>query len=419
MAYWTMSKNRDMPILHKSLLIKNAIFCIIPLLDCLLIPNEHFRPMSIIDRYILRSFLFNFVGWNLCFIGIFVVFDLFTNFDSLLQAGKAAGSVPKVIFLYYFFKSIPIILLLGSVLSLIAAMVTVAMLMRNNEFVPIQAAGISTLRIIRPLIAAVFCLTVMFCLMREFLLPNIQDQVTMGASDYADNKGVLLNVARDNETGISISGDRVFRSGKRISKPEFVFPRTISKQQLRLTGESAWHKSATKSRPAGYLLSGVHDRHILQGPSLTWEDKKILLTPMDSSGLEPDQCFVVTNVPFESLASKDAWEYASVWSLISAARNRSLDAGASIHAKIHSRLTQPVLDMVLLFLGLPVLLVCGDRNVFKAMGLSGLILIAFLAVCYASQFAGVNSGMPVLGAWLPMMIFVPIAVNQYLLLKET
>jgi lipopolysaccharide export system permease protein len=90
-----------------------------------------------------------------------------------------------------------------------------------------------------------------------------------------------------------------------------------------------------------------------------------------------------------------------------------------MHATIHSRFTQPVLDVTLLFLGLPVLLVGRDRNVFKAMGLSGLILMAFLLVCYASQFAGANSGMPVLGAWLPMMIFVPLAVNQFLLLRET
>jgi lipopolysaccharide export system permease protein len=348
-----------------------------------------------------------------------VIFDLFTNFDSLLQAGKAAGSVPKVIFLYYFFKSIPIVLLLGSILSLVAAMVTVAMLMRNNELVPIQAAGISTLRIIRPLIIAVLCLTATFCVMRECLLPNIQDRIVMEASDYAENKGTLLNVAIDNETNISIRGDRVFRSDKRISEPEFVFPRTIARQQLRLTGETAFHQSATKARPAGYLLMGVQDRHILQSPSLMWEDKPILLTPVDTDDLEPDQCFVVTNVPFESLASKDAWQYASIWTLISAARNKSLDAGASIHSSIHSRLTQPVLDMTLLFLGLPVLLLCGDRNVFKAMGLSGLILIAFLLVCYACQFAGRNSHMPVLGAWLPMMVFVPIAVNQFFLLKET
>ena len=375
--------------------------------------------MNILDRYILRSFLFNFIGWNLCFVGIFVIFDFFTNFDSLLQAGKEADSILNVIVPYYFFKSIPIILLLGSVLSLIAAMVTVAMLMRNNEFVPIQAAGISTLRIIRPLIFAVVCLTALFCVMRECLLPNIQDRILMEASDYAADKGTLLNVAIDNETNINIQGDRFFRSEKRIHKPEFVFPRSIVRQSLRLTGESAFHQYATKSRPAGYLLTGVHDRHVLQSPSIMWEGKPILITPMDADDLEADQCFVVTNVPFESLASRDAWQYASVWTLVSAARNKSLDIGPSIQASIHARLTQPILDITLLFLGLPVLLLCRDRNIFKAMGLSGLIMIVFLLVCYASKFAGANSGMPVLGAWLPLMIFVPIAVNRFLQLRET
>jgi lipopolysaccharide export system permease protein len=275
------------------------------------------------------------------------------------------------------------------------------------------------LRIIRPLIIAVFCITALFFGMREFLLPNIQDRIVMEASDYAENQGMRLNVTIDNETEISILGDRIFWSDKRISKPEFIFPRTITRQQLRLSGETAFHKSATRSRGAGYLLTGVHDRSIVQSPSIMWEGKPILITPVDADDLEPDQCFIVTNVPFESLASRDAWQYASIWTLASAARNKSLEVGISTHANIHSRLTQPILDMTLLFLGLPVLLLCGDRNVFKAMGLSGLILITFLLVCYVCQFAGANSGMPVLGAWLPMMIFVPLAVNQFLLLRES
>ena len=374
--------------------------------------------MTMLDRYILRSFFFNFIGWNFCLIGIYVVFDLFSNFDSLMQAGKTAGNRFTVVFLYYSFKSIPIVLLLGSVLSLVAAMVTVAMLMRNNELVPIQAAGISTLRIIRPLIIAVFCLTTLFCAMRECLLPHIQDRIVMEAADYAEERGTLFNVTIDNETNITILGDRVFRSKKQIIMPEFVFPSSISRQPLRLTGETAVHQPATKSRGAGYLLSGVHDLHILQHPSFLWEGKPILLTPVDVDDLESDQCFVVSNVPFESIASRNAWQYASVWTLISAARNKSLDVGTSIHASIHSRITQPFLDLTLLFLGLPVLLYSGDRNVFKAMGLSSLILFAFLIVRYASQFAGANAGMPVLGAWLPMMIFVPLAVNQIVRLQE-
>lgn len=375
--------------------------------------------MTILDRYILRSFLFNYVAWNLCFVGLFVVFDLFTNFDSLLQAGKAAHNVPKVIIFYYFYKSIPIVLLLSSVLCLVAAMVTVALLMRNNELVPIQAAGISTLRIIRPLVIAVLCLTALFTLMRECLLPYIQDRIVMEAADYADDRGTLLNGASDNETDIRILGDRFFRSEKRISKPEFVIPKSITKQQtLRLTGESAFHCRATKLHPAGFLLTGVQDRHVIHNPSLYWEERPILMTPVDAAYLEQDQCFVATNIPFESLASKDAWQYASVWTLISAARNKSLDVGTKIHATIHSRLTQPILDITLLFLSFPVLLLCGDRNVFKAIGLSSLFLIAFLMVCYICQSVGANNGMPVLGAWLPLMIFVPIAVNQFFLLKE-
>jgi lipopolysaccharide export system permease protein len=241
----------------------------------------------------------------------------------------------------------------------------------------------------------------------------------MEAADYANNNGTLLNVTTDNETSIDILGDRVFRSEKRFSKPEFIFPNSIAKQTLRLTGESAFHRPKTKLHSAGYLLTGVHDKNVLRSHSLKWEDKPILITPADADYLESDQCFIVTNVPFESLASKNAWQYASLWTLVSAARNKSLNVGSPIHASIHSRLTQPILDMTLLFLGLPVLLLCGDRNVFKAMGLSSLILIAFLLVCYACQFACANSGMPVLGAWLPMMIFVPIAVNQFMLLKET
>ena len=375
--------------------------------------------MTILDRYILRSFVLNFVGWNLCFLGIFVIFDLFTNFDSLFQAGKDAGNVPKIIFLYYFYKSIPIALMLGSIVSLAAAMVTVATFMRNNELVPMQAAGISTLRIVKPIVFAVLCTTALFCVMREIVLPNIQDRVAMEAADFAKDRGTPLNVAVDNETHINILGDRVYRSGKRISKPEFVFPRTITRQQLRLSADWAHHTSATKSRPNGYILIGVQDRHILQSPSIVWNEKPILMTPADTDFLEPDQCFVVTNVPFESLASRDAWRYASLWTLISAARNKSLDVGDSIHSSIHSRLTQPVLDMSLLFLGLPVLLIRGGRNVFKAVGLCSLILFAFLAVCYSSQFAGSHMGMPVLGAWLPMMVFVPLAVNQFFLLSET
>lgn len=376
--------------------------------------------MTIIDRYLLRSFLFNFLLLNFCFAGIFVIFDLFTNLDSLLQAGKAANNIPKTIALYYLYKSIPIVMMVGSILGLISAMVTAAVFIRNNELIPIQAAGVTVLRIIRPLIYAVITVAGLFVVMRETVLPNIQDKLTMQVADLAEEKGMLCNVTIDNETNISILGDRIFRSERRVTKPEFVIPKPLAKQTLRLEGEAAFQKPADNSHPAGYLLTGVIGKSdILLEPSIQYENKPVVITPKDANWLESDQCFIVSDVPFECLASSDVWQYASIWSLISAVQNKSIDTGTPLEAAIHNRLTQPVLDVTLLFLGLPLILTCGDRNIFKAMGLSGIILITFLAVCYACQYLGANNEMPVLGAWLPLILFVPLGVNQYVLLMHS
>jgi lipopolysaccharide export system permease protein len=344
------------------------------------------------------------------------VFDLFTNLDSLLQAGKAAGSIPKVIGMYYFFKSIPIVMMVSSILGLGSAMVTVAVLMRNNELIPIQAAGVPALRIVRPLIIAIIGVAAFFCVLREAVLPHFQTELVMAAKDFAEEKGTLLNVIIDNETNVNILGDKIFRRDQRISKPEFIIPKPTARQTIHLKAENAFYHPAQQGHPAGFLLENVTEKY----ESVVYEGKPILITPQDADWLKPDQCFITTRVPFDYLASSDAWKkYASLWDLILAAKNKSLDVGNQIHATIHTRLVQPILDISLLFLGLPVLLACGDRNIFKALGVSGLILVLFLVVCSACQFLGANNEMPVLGAWLPLMIFVPMAVNQFVMLKST
>ena len=376
--------------------------------------------MTILDRYILKSFFFNLILWCLCIIGIYVVFDLFTNLDVLIQAGKNAGSVPKVIATYYLFKSIPIAMMLSSVLGLISAMITIAMMMRHNELVPIQAAGISTIRIIRPLIVAVVFVAIGACIFREIVLPHYIDELVMDVSDFTTVKGGILNATIDNETGISILGDETFRKESRISKPNFVIPKPILKQATHLKAENAFHHPAQDGRPAGYMLTGLTEKPaVVNGPALVYNDKTLLMTHQAAPDwVGANDCFVVSNVPFDFLVSNSAWrEYASTWDLIKAVRNKSLDVGNRVHATIHTRLLQPLLDVTILFLGLPIILASGDRNVFKAMGISGLIILAFMVVQKGCQFLGANNDMPVLGAWIPLLIFGPIAVNQFLMLR--
>jgi lipopolysaccharide export system permease protein len=141
------------------------------------------------------------------------------------------------------------------------------------------------------------------------------------------------------------------------------------------------------------------------------DGQPLVLSPRDTSWLEPDQCFVVSDVSFEQLAAGNAWRhYSSTGELIAGLHNPSLDFSADVRVSVHARLVQPVLDMTLLFLGLPVVISRQNRNIFVAAGLCVMIVGSFVSVMLACHAAGYNYLLnPALAAWCPLMVFVPIA----------
>lgn len=371
--------------------------------------------MTIIDRYMLKSFFFNLTLWCFCIVGVYVVFDLFTNLDTLLSVGKEAGSVPKTLLTYYTFKAVPIVMSLSSILGLTSAMITISMMMRHNEVIPLQAAGISTMRIVAPLIGAAVVVSALSVFCRECVLPNYIDELAMEARDFNKKQGIRVNASRDKQTGLMIQGNALYRSERRISEPIFTFQKPVVKQNTQIKAENAIYRPATKTTPAGYLLSGSDRRSaILSETPLLFEGKTLLLAHKDAPDwIGEEECFVATDIPFDYMASTTEWrEYASTLELIRAARSKSLDVGDRIRSTIHGRLLQPLLDMTLLLIGLPIIISCGER-VFRSVGLSGLVIALFLIVCQASTYLGGYMGMPVLGAWFPLLLFGPVAVYQF------
>jgi len=377
--------------------------------------------MTILDRYLLRSFFFNLIMWLFCVVGMFVVFDLVSNFDALLKTGKEAGSVWKLLLTYYTFKSVPVVMMLGSLIGLLSAMVTVAMLMRQNELVPIQAAGVSTFRIALPLLIAFFLFVTGLTVVRECVLPQYLDELTADYIGVAGQKGQIVNATVDYETGIHFNGDHLFKKDKRITNPNFLISKPIVKRGLNIKAESAVYREAVGNNPAGFMLVNVKEpKEFPGGESLTFEEQPVVITSKDApEWIQPKDCFVATKIPFAYFASSESWnQYASIGEMIAATRNPSMDLGRRTHGAIHARLLMPFLDAAVIFLGLPVILVRGGRNVFKAMGVSALILLAFIFVREGSQYLGPALDRPALGAWLPMMLFGPIAVNQFLTLRN-
>lgn len=370
--------------------------------------------MTIIDRYIVYKFLFNFVLWLFCLVGIVVVFDLFTNMEDLLKAGELAGNTWKIIFTFYFFKIVVLLNMVSSLLGLLAAMITVAMMIRYNELVPIQAAGISSFRIIRPLIFSVIVVTVLISLSREILLPNYLHKITDVPKDYVRDSGNMMNATLDNETGITLRGERIYRQERRISEPKFIVSSPLAAPRVYINGSEAIYREKKAERPAGFLIKNVSDiKELQERTPLSLGDRPIVLTHREApEWIDPQDCFVATKIPFMYMAAQNVWSrFTSTWELFQAAANPSVTINNQVRAQIHARVVLPFLDMTLLFLGLPVILVQGDRNVFKAMGTSALLVVLFLLLKEGCQQFGAINDAPVLGAWLPLMIFVPLAVN--------
>ena len=79
---------------------------------------------------------------------------------------------------------------------------------------------------------------------------------------------------------------------------------------------------------------------------------------------------------------------ASTAQLIADLRNPSLDYEGDVRVAIHARIVQPLLDMTLLFLGLPLVVTRENRNVFLAMGLCILVTVTFTLVVIGLQQLG-------------------------------
>jgi lipopolysaccharide export system permease protein len=299
-------------------------------------------------------------------------------------------------------------------LTLIAAMFTATWIQRHNEMTALMSAGIPQVRVVAPVMGAAVAVAFLAAANRELVMPNFRQQLSREPKDLIGDVGQKLEPQYDNQTYILIQGEATYGDRQRIAEPNFLLPPSLSEHGKLLVAQSAFYKPPEGDRPGGYLFDKVDKpRHLDQKPSLSLDGKPVIITPRDAPDwLEPDQCFVVSNISFEQLAGGDAWwQYSSSPELIAGLRNRSLNASARVRVGLHCRFVQPFLDVTLLFLGLPLVLRRGDRNVFLAIGLAAVLVAGFMLVVMAFQYVGTNYTLisPALAAWAPLMIFVPAA----------
>ena len=311
---------------------------------------------------------------------------------------------------------------LSGLLTLVAAMFTVAWIQRHNELTALLSAGISRLRVVRSVIVAGVAVALLAALSREVVIPQFQSELSRKSQDLTGDVAQTIKPCYDNQTGVLFNGAGTFRDSRRISQPNFTMPWTLDHYGKHLLAADAYYKPPEGGRPGGYLLVDVHEPKNLDGrPSLSYRDQPVLLTRRDAPWLQPNQCFIVSDVTFEQLTGGQAFkQFASTGQLIEGLRNPSMDYGADVRVEVHSRVVKPLLDVTLLMLGLPLVVTRHNRNVFIAIGLGLGVVTIFSLLVITMQYLG-SVGLfltPAQAAWTPLIVFVPVAVAMFEGMRE-
>ena len=372
---------------------------------------------TILDRYLLRQFAQGYLACFLTLAGLYIVFDVFANLDEFLRYADSPVKFVTVLYEYYAVRLVFFFQQFSGVLSLIAAMFTLSWIQRFNELTAIMAAGIPTSRIVRPIALAAIAASLASMYAREDVIPRWREALNRTPNDLRGETPTPAPPRYDHRTDVLLQGKLAVAKERRIDSPSFVLPPKLVGRSMVVPAAKGFYQEATDEHPAGYLLDGVSPQVAMLArpsarlPAVEGGDP-VVLTAVDNKWLKPDQLFIVSQVSFDQWVAGDSWQKSSsTWDLVAGLHNPSVDYGGAARVLVHARLLQPLLDLALLFLGLPFVLNQHSANVFVSVGICVALTATFFAVTLLSHWLGSMSFIaPATAAWMPVLIFGPAAV---------
>src|SRR5262245_42509367 len=113
---------------------------------------------KLIDRLMIRGFFKSYVICLVSLLSLYIVVDLFTNLEDFAEKNTSVAGTLRHIGTYYGLKVTQIFDRLCEAIVLMAAAFTVAWTQRNNELIPLLAAGVSAQRVVRPILIGAFAM---------------------------------------------------------------------------------------------------------------------------------------------------------------------------------------------------------------------------------------------------------------------
>jgi lipopolysaccharide export system permease protein len=359
--------------------------------------------MKILDRYVVKNFLVGYVIAFCVLIGLRIIIDLFVNLDEFTEhADLGTLAVIRNILIFYGLNFTLYFRDFAGMITVIAASFSFGKMVRNQELVAVMASGVSLKRVICPIIILSLLLTVLYVIDEEFIIPPFGDKLVRSQDDIPGEESydvVFISDAR----GALICTQKFDVKTATLYKPTIIMRRKTEAAGIwevtgRLDAESAVYNFKTGRWD---LINGfLTERDSIAGPeAIAFYLSDI--TPKDIPvRRKSENKSLLSSVQLAALAKQ-------------AKENEQIKDLAQLYSQKHFRITDPVINFIMLMVCLPIL-VCRDP---KMMKYAIMISFALTSVCLVVNFvckllaAEIIFGAvrPQLWAWLPIFIFLPIA----------
>ncbi len=384
--------------------------------------------MRILDRERYWSFVKAYFICFVALVGLYVVIDAFSNLDEFEEVSDSTLHLFRNMGRYYLIKMSLIYDQISGVITMMAAIFTVTWMQKNNELLAMLAAGISTRRVIRPVLISAIGISSLGVINQELIMPRYAEELQKPPDD--DGLQLVKVYPRQDANDVFISGDQADRSKRTVTKFSATIPVRVAGELIEIQAREARYfpeDDQTVPNRGGWLIWGTKFLTVPSSRSLGSLTKGVLVEvedpaafprPLDKLAGKPGipVYFLKTDLTFSSLTRSRQWyHFAPTIELIRALTDPSNVAErADMEVFLHSRLIRPLLGFNLMLLSLPLVLGGAGRNMFVNLGMSLGTSGVFYSVNFMSQYLGGHEVYSAeMAAWAPLMLFGTVAVARW------
>ncbi|MCX5647808.1 MAG: LptF/LptG family permease [Planctomycetota bacterium] len=378
--------------------------------------------MKILDRYIVRTYVFSLVIVFAALMGLAVILDQFFNVNEFFKS--AGGAQPAGFWTilgnmanYYFYKTFEFFQWLAAPSLLVAAAAALVRLNRGRELTGIKAAGVSLYRVMWPMILVALAVDAFYIVNQEGIIPGIAAQLARDPDDLTLQDRFPVDFIRDEHNNILYAPLYDPKTREMLAEPRAV-PGTnniVFVARVRIFLRDSKYKA----------------RGTIEAKRAVWNPKKcgwdltggIKLPPTEEAGA-PDRLpagpegdpypFYATNVGPEEILrhrASDFHRYMGYGELKTLADDPMRGNRRQLQVAMHQHVTMPILNLLVLLLGLPFVAGREERNYFASIGIAVVLFIGVYVLSFVSTAFG-NAGhlSPLQAAWLPIFVVLPASI---------